>query len=153
MDKLASLYQYFLYNNKMEDNRHTQRQPLMVKRDCTMDVIEFNEHERTDRHGHIVDISKSGVGIESNTPMETGFVWFKERIWGQDGGVLLWSKQVGTQYRSGIRFAPLPHDIAINGCNQSTQAGHRESFKDVDKFIKMMLNYIKENTGLKRGDD
>lgn len=135
----------------MQDNRHSQRQPLMVKRDCAMDVIKFKELDRTDHHGHIVDISKSGVGIESNTPMEPGFVLFRNRIWGQHSGVLLWSKQVGTQYRSGIRFVPLPHDAAVCADNQSVQSGPREPLKDLEKIVKMMIEYLKEDTSLGRG--
>ena len=150
MHKLASLYRVFLYNKKMQDNRHSQRQPLMVKRDCAMDVLKFKELDRTDHRGHIVDISKSGVGIESNTPMEPGFVLFRNRIWGQHSGVLLWSKQVGTQYRSGIRFVPLPHDAAVGADIQSVHSGPREPLKDLEKIIKMMIEYIKEDTSLGR---
>jgi len=122
----------------------------MVKRDCAMDVIKFKELDRTDHRGHIVDISKSGVGIESNTPMEPGFVLFRNRIWGQHSGVLLWSRQVGTQYRSGIRFVPLPHDAALGAGNESVQSGHREPLKDLEKIVKMMIEYIKEDTSLGR---
>ena len=150
MHKLASLYRVFLYNKKMQDNRHSQRQPLMVKRDCAMDVIKFKELDRTDHRGHIVDISKSGVGIESNTPMEPGFVLFRNRIWGQHSGVLLWSRQVGTQYRSGIRFVPLPHDAAVGADIQSVHSGPREPLKDLEKIVKMMIEYIKEDTSLGR---
>jgi len=110
-----------------------------------MDVIKFNRLDRT-YHGHIVDISRSGVGVESNTPMEPGFVLFRDRIWGQHGGVLLWSKQVGTQYRSGIRFAPLPHDAPLSADNQSAQAGPRGPLKDVEKIVKTMIGYIKDDT-------
>jgi len=134
----------------MEDNRHSQRQAIMVKRDCAMDVIKFKQLDRTDHHGHIVDISKSGVGIESNTRMEPGFVLFRDRIWGQHSGVLLWSKQVGTQYRSGIRFVPLPHDTTLSADNQTAQSGPREPLKDLEKIVKMMIEYIKEDIGLGR---
>jgi len=116
-----------------------------------MDVIKFKQLDRTGHHGHIVDISKSGVGIESNMPMEPGFVWFRDRIWGQHSGVLLWSKQVGTQYRSGIRFAPLPHDAALSADNQSAQPGPREPLKDLEKIVKLMIEYINEDTRSGRG--
>jgi len=116
-----------------------------------MDVIKFKKLDRTDHHGHIVDISKSGVGIESNTPMEPGFVLFRDRVWGQNSGVLLWSKQVGTQYRSGIRFVPLPHDAALSVDKHSAQSGPREPLKDLEKIVKMMIEYIKEDTGSGKG--
>jgi hypothetical protein len=131
----------------MEDNRHSQRQPIRVKRDCAMDVIKCKELDRTDHHAHIVDISKSGVGIESNTPMEPGFVLFRDRILGQHSGVLLWSKQVGTQYRSGIRFVPLPYDAALGADKQSAKSGPREPLKDLEQIVKMMIEYIKKDTG------
>ncbi len=79
----------------------------MEKRDCAMGVITFNQLDWTDYHASIVDISRNGIGIESSSRTEPGFVWFREPIWGQHSGVLLWSKQVGDQYRSGIRFASL----------------------------------------------
>jgi hypothetical protein len=117
----------------------------MVKRDYAMDVITFKQRDRTDHHGHIVDISKSGVGIESNAPVEPGLVWFRDRIWGQQSGVLLWSKQVGTQYRSGIRFAPLPDDAALGAKNQFEQSGPREPLKDLQKIVAIQLESIKQD--------
>ena len=135
----------------MEDNRHSQRQQITVKRDCAMDVIKFKELDRADHHGHIVDISRSGIGIESNTPMEPGFVLFRDRIWGQHSGVLLWSKQVGTQYRSGIRFVPLPHDAALIVDKHSAQSVPREPLKDLEKIVKMMIEYIKADSSIESG--
>ncbi len=117
----------------------------MVKRDCAMDVLTFKQLDRTDHHGNIVDISRSGVGIESNVPMEPGFVWFRNRIWGQHSGVLLWSKQVGTQYRSGIRFAPLPHDAGLCAKNQLAQSGPRGPLKDLERLIAIQLESIKQD--------
>jgi len=110
-----------------------------------MDVIKFKLLDRADHHGHIVDISRSGVGIESNAPMEPGLVWFRDRIWGQYGGVLLWSKQVGSQYRSGIRFASLPHDAAPGVKYQTAQSGPREPLKDLERLVAMQLESIKQD--------
>jgi hypothetical protein len=39
--------------------------------------------------------------------MEEGFVWFRDRVGGFRGGVLMWTRQVGEQFRAGIRFVPL----------------------------------------------
>jgi PilZ domain len=129
----------------MEKVRNAQRQPITVTRDCAMDVITFNQLDRTDHHGLIVDISKSGVGIESNAPVEPGFVWFRDRIWGQHSGVLLWSKQVGTQYRSGIRFAALPRNAELCAKNQLAQSVPREPLKDLERLVTMQLESIKQD--------
>jgi hypothetical protein len=133
-----------MYNKTMNDNRRSQRQPIMVQRDCAMEVITFEQHDRTDHQGHIVDISNSGVGIESNAPVEPGLVWFRDRIWGQQSGVLLWSKQVGTQYRSGIRFAPLPNDVASGAKYHVEQSVRNEPLKDLQKIVAMQLESIKQ---------
>lgn len=128
----------------MEDHRHSERQPVLVQRDIALDDNTFEQLDRTDHNGHIVDISRSGVGIESNKPMEPGLVWFRDRIWGQHSGVLLWSKQVGTGYRSGIRFAPLPPDTEVSMKNQLAQPGAHGPLMDVQKIIALQLESIKQ---------
>ena len=116
-----------------------------------MGVITFNQLDWTDHHASIVNISKNGVGIESNSRTEPGFVWFKDPIWGQQSGVLLWSKQVGTRYRAGIRFASLPYDAEAFVKNQVASSRPREPLKDLEKIVKMIIEHIKEDTGLGRG--
>jgi hypothetical protein len=128
----------------MDDNRQSQRQPIVVKREFDLGVFASKQLDRTDHHASIVDISNSGVGIESNTPIEPGLVWFRDRIWGQHSGMLLWSKQVGTLYRSGIRFALLPHDAEPGANNHFAQSGPREPLKDPARFIAMQLESIKQ---------
>jgi hypothetical protein len=130
----------------MDDNRQSQRQPIMTTRDLAMEVIKFRQLDRADHQGQIVDISMSGVGIESNTPMEPGYVWFKNRIWGQHSGVLLWSKQVGSLYRSGIRFVSPSHDEALFANKQSEQPIQREPFKDLNKIVAMQLESIQQES-------
>ena len=129
----------------MEDHRHSERQPVMVNRDFVLDVIKFKQIDRTDLQGHIVDISRSGIGIASNTPIEPGLVWFRDRIWGQQSGVLLWRKQVGTQYRAGIRFVSLPHDVTIGVNDLSAPSGFREPLKDLERHVAIQLESIKKD--------
>jgi len=120
----------------------------MVTRDFALYVVKFKQLDRTDHHGHIVDISRSGVGVESKTPMEPGLVWFRDRIWGQHSGVLLWSKQVGTRFRSGIRFASLPCDAEAFVNNQGASTIIREPLKDLEKIIKLMVESLKGDIDL-----
>jgi hypothetical protein len=128
----------------MDNHRQSQRQLITEKRECDLDVITFKQLDRTGHHGHIVDISRTGIGIESNTPMEPGLVWFKDRIWGQQSGVMLWSKQVGTQYRSGIRFATLPSDAEPGTQERLAQSGIHEPLKDLEQLVAMQLESIKK---------
>ncbi len=91
----------------IEDHRHAIRQLITVHRDCVLGLISFKHLEWKDHLAQIVDISRSGVGIESATRIEPGFVCFNHRLGGHLSGVLLWSKQLGGKYRGGIRFVPL----------------------------------------------
>ncbi len=122
----------------MENNRQSQRQPITVKRECDLGVFASKQTDRTDHRASIVDISNNGVGIESSTPMEPGLVWFRNRIWGQQSGVLLWSRQVGTQYRSGIRFTPFLYN---------DESAPREPLKDVERLISLHIESIKQDAG------
>lgn len=92
---------------RQDEMRQAYRHPITVQRDCALGLISFKHLEWTDRTAHLVDISRGGVGIESEERIEPGFVWFKERVGGHKSGVLMWSRRQGDKYRGGIRFVPL----------------------------------------------
>jgi hypothetical protein len=129
----------------MNDNRYSHRQPIAEKRDCTLGIFTFNHLDWTDHHAAIVDISNSGVGIELNTPVEPGIVWFRDRVFGQHSGVLLWSKQVGSLYRSGIRFVSLSHDIEQFVNQKIIKTHQREPLRDLQHIVAMQLESIRTN--------
>ena len=126
----------------MDDTRHAHRQPIIVKRDCDLRIFTFNNFEWVDQHACIVDISNGGIGIQLNTPAEPGIVWFKDRVFGKHSGVLLWSKQVGTQYRSGIRFVSLSHNLEQFVNKKINKSEQREPLMDLQKIVAMQLESI-----------
>jgi hypothetical protein len=96
------------------DKRHELRQagryPLAVQRDCAMCIITFKDLSWKDQLAFLKDISMNGVGVEADKRIDTGFVWFRDRVGGHRGGVLMWSRQVGYNYRAGIEFVPLSRE-------------------------------------------
>jgi hypothetical protein len=114
-----------------------------VKRDCNLGVFTFKHLDWTDHVASIVDISNGGVCVESNTHTEPGIVWFKDRIFGQHSGELLWTKQVGSQYRSGIRFVSLPHDEEQFVDKNIALSKQREPLMDLQKIVAMQIASIK----------
>jgi len=94
----------------MSKCRIAHRQPIQVRRNCSMGVISFKELAWSHHVVRLTDLSRDGVGIEAEAPITPGFVWFGDRVGGYKGGVLIWSKQQGGQYRGGIRFVPLTPD-------------------------------------------
>jgi hypothetical protein len=78
-----------------------------MQRDCSLGVITFEKLERTDHRARIVDLSATGLGIESERRIEPGIIWFKDCVYGQKCGVLVWCQQSGSRYRAGIQFISL----------------------------------------------
>ena len=96
--------------DKRNELRQADRYPLAVQRDCAMCIITFKDLAWKDHVASLKDISMNGVGIEAEARIDTGFVWFRDRVGGHRGGVLMWSRQVGYNYRAGIQFVPLSRD-------------------------------------------
>lgn len=94
----------------MDTIRQSHRYEVVQRRDFTLWVIPFKSLECAILVAHVVDLSKYGVGIESDQPLEPGFVWFKDRIGGFKGGLLVWSRQKDGMYRAGVKFVPLSRE-------------------------------------------
>lgn len=94
----------------MDVTRQSHRYQVIQRRNFHVCVIPYKTLQCSVIVAHVVDFSKNGVGIEAVQRLEPGFVWFKDRIMGFKGGLLLWGKQAGERYRAGIRFVPLTHD-------------------------------------------
>ncbi len=96
----------------MNEKRHNQRkevkwQPATRELDFSLDITLFHNLVRTDHHAKIVDRSLTGIGIESDHPVNPGIVWFRESVYGQKCGVLMWCHQTGSRYLCGIKFLSL----------------------------------------------
>jgi hypothetical protein len=91
----------------MGEMRQSHRQPIVVERNCPMGVISFKRFEWEDHVVNLVDMSSTGVGIVSRQSIEPGFVWFRDRVAGHKGGVVIWIRQSGEKFRAGIRLLPL----------------------------------------------
>jgi hypothetical protein len=96
--------------DKRNELRQAVRYPLAVQRDCMMCIITLKDLAWKDHVAFLKDISMNGVGVEAEKRIDTGFVWFRDRVGGHRGGVLMWSRQVGYNYRAGIQFVPLSRD-------------------------------------------
>ena len=95
----------------METTTEAKREHLIGNRDCSLCIISLKHFVWKAHDAKLVDLSTKGVGIEANAHLEPGFVWFKDRVGGHKGGVLVWSKQLGTKYRAGIKFLHLSRDV------------------------------------------
>jgi hypothetical protein len=131
----------------MDDLRHVHRLPLTVHRDCSLAVIAFRDLRWTDHSAYIVDISTDGVGVVADDRIEPGFVWFRDRVAGHKGGVLTWAKKMGDQYRAGIRFIPLSHDVELRLRHKAEMLGSAEPHRDPVEIISTLVESLKKGKG------
>jgi len=90
--------------------RQSHRYQVVQLREFPLCLIPFKSLVSTVMIAHVIDISAKGVGIESGQHLEPGFVWFRDRVGGFKGGLIVWSRLVGGKYRAGIRFVPLTRE-------------------------------------------
>ena len=129
----------------MDEMRDVQRQPISVKRDCVLGIITFKQLEWKDHVAQIVDLSKKGVGVESISHLEPGFVWFRDRVGGYKGGVLVWSKQHGDRYRAGIKFLFLSRDAEQAVQERLARLKPHTPLRDPEEIIANLMESIDRN--------
>ena len=92
-----------------------------------------------------VDYSMTGLGVESNQPIEPGLIWFDSAIFGHRCGVSVWCKQKGERYRAGIQFIPL-HQFQENYFQRQIQyAQSNKQIHDPQRFIEEIIIEIKKS--------
>jgi hypothetical protein len=124
----------------MDDHRQANRQPITIERHCAMGIISFKQLEWTEHKVQVKDISRSGVGVESDGRMEPGFVWFQDRVNGYKGGVLMWSGQEGPRYRAGIRFLPLTDEDERSLQNLPAGLSTHKPHRSPEEIIAALMN-------------
>jgi hypothetical protein len=110
-------------------------------------VINFKNLGWKDHRARIVDISRHGVGIEASDKMEEGFVWFRDRVGGFRGGVLMWSRQVGDKFRAGVRFVPLSILEETTIRQQLDQTKSRKPLQIPERVIAAIMASMTKVTG------
>lgn len=131
---------------KSEDHRQATRQLITIHRDCVLGLISFKHLEWKDHLAHVVDISGSGVGIESHGRMEPGFVWFHDRLGGHRSGVLLWSRRQDGKYRSGIKFVPLSADQENCLREQISASPPHRPVRDPGAIVNTIIDSLKKES-------
>jgi hypothetical protein len=102
---------------------------------CHFLVISFQDLEWTDQVAWIVDFNITGLGIETDKPIEQGFIWFKQPVFGQKCGVLAWCRTADARYRAGIEFIPLSRENEEYLLRQIEQLQPGKPFPDPKQVI------------------
>ena len=121
-----------------------QRYRVTSNRTYSLDVIAFDRPARMEHVVRIVDISVTGIGIESGERIDPGLICFKEQVGGQKYGVLVWSKLSSGGYRAGIQFVELSPEEEACLQKQVKQSHPSASLRDPDKIIASLLESVKK---------
>jgi hypothetical protein len=122
-----------------------KRRPISLERECSLGVISLNNLEWTDHLVKIVDYSVLGIGIESDRPIEPGIIWFKENLYGQKCGSLVWCKKNGVRYRAGIQFISLTRKQEEYFRQQVVHMRQVKRIQDPERIIAMLIEGIKKD--------
>jgi len=126
--------------------RQSHRYAVVQLREFPLCLIPFKSLVSTVMIAHVVDISAKGVGIESSQHLEPGFVWFRDRIGGSKGGLIVWSKQVGNKYRAGVRFVPLTREKELLVQDRITAVRPLEPLHNPEVVISTILEAMTQDT-------
>ncbi len=131
---------------RREIRQHGVKRTLVTKdRDCALGVISFSNLEWSDHLVKILDHSVIGVGIESDRPIEPGIIWFKEIIYGQRCGSLVWCKQIGSRHRAGIQFLSFSREQEEYLRQQIELFQRYKKLQDPQGFIATLIADIKKD--------
>lgn len=126
----------------MMDMRQTTRYPLAVQRECSFCVVTFKDFDWRDFSVHLKDISMQGLGVQSENAIMPGFVWFRERVGGHRGGILLWSRKIGISFRAGIQFLNLSREEEQFVQKRIASLQQHEPIKDPEAVIATIMESL-----------
>ncbi len=98
-----------------------------------------------DHRARIVDLSATGLGVESEHPLNPGLVWFKNSVYGQKCGVLVWCKPSGTRYRAGIQFLTLNYAEEEYLRRQVEESRPCVPLHDPERVVATLMDYIRRD--------
>lgn len=130
---------------KDDQRKRLRRHSVAVQRDCSLGVITFDNLEWMDHSARIVDLSVTGLGIESDKPLEPGIIWFKDCVYGQKCGVLVWCKQSGFGYRAGIQFITLNHAEEEYLRKQVERSQPCKPLQDPERIVATLVDYLRKD--------
>ena len=129
---------------KDDQRKRLRRHSVASQRDCSLGVITFENLEWTDHSARIVDLSATGLGIESDRPLDPGIIWFKDYVYGQRCGVLVWCKQSGLGYRAGIQFVTLNQTQEEYLRKQVERSQSCTQLQDPERIVATLADYLRK---------
>ena len=91
-------------NVQHDKSRKYDRRPFTQTIDYSLSVSESNKRKWLNLKGKAVDISETGIGIQTDYPLAPGhMLWFNGGI-EEKAGFVKWSAKIDNEYRVGIEL-------------------------------------------------
>jgi len=116
-----------------------KRYSLVNPRDCSFGVITNNKLMWSEHTAQIINVSILGIGIESDSPITPGLVWFKKRVGGYKCGMLRWIEQTDAIHRGGIEFITLSRHVEEYLQKQIRHHQPNKPIQDPDHIIAELI--------------
>jgi hypothetical protein len=113
-----------------------------MEQDCRLGVISFENLAWTEHSVKILDLSVIGIGIETERQIDPGIIWFKEHVYGQKCGFLVWCKKSGDSYRGGVQFVSLTRADEEYLRRQVSRVQPLEPIQDPDRLLARIMDGI-----------
>jgi len=126
----------------MSTERRLARRLFGKATDVTLSIAKFETLEKVNLNARAIDISNGGLCIESTSPLEPGFVWFRDGLGKQKGGVVIWSKELtNNTCRAGIQFVPINQYNAECGGKEDVRPP-LPSWSDPGLVVSMLVDEV-----------
>ena len=130
----------------MEKGNDLPNQPKTGESSGSLSVVTFKDTSWVDHTAHIVDLSESSVRVESDRPIDPGFVWFNDRVRGHKGGVVLWCQQFYGRYRAVMRLVPLTPEEERLIQERTVQSSPHRPHRSPEEIIATLTEAMKRNS-------
>ncbi len=130
----------------MDQGKDLPIQPKTGENSSSLSVISFKDINWMDNTVNLVNISETCVRVESDRPMEPGFVWFNDRVRGNKGGILIWCQKLGERYHAVIRLVPLTREEERLVQERAVRSSGHRSRRSPEEIIASLTESMKRNS-------
>jgi hypothetical protein len=129
----------------MDKSKELSDRPATGNSDGSLNVVTFKDTNWVDHTADIVDLSEGSVRVESDRPIDPGFVWFNDRVRGHKGGMVLWCQQFYGRYRAVMKLVPLTREEERLIQERTLQSHSHRPHRSPEEIIATLTESMKRN--------
>ncbi len=112
----------------------------------SLNIVSFKDTSWADHTANIVDLSDSTVRVESDRPIDPGFVWFNDRVRGHKGGLVVWCQPFYGRYRAVLQLVPLTSEEERGIQERTVRSNAHRPHRSPEEIIASLTEAMKRNS-------